>query len=475
MFPIRQQVNWFAGEVSGKESPRMRNVTRTLHGAIFVCLLELHLGASATLALEQRNEVSYVRGPYNVAFFFRHNETFRNGAAIHFAHGVQHDILELTPLADAATEDAKTRQRYEDFLLRHRARTEPSMEYYGPYVARAMWRLYRAIDWTHMHHEQTYDILSDRGIEWRDKKRWTDRSVREYLDRNPVARSPAPLDVTMRRAAVMMKPYFGYFRNRYPQSNNFFFAAHWWHPAIYEAQMLGGNGDAQDRMVSATDETFYREVLRSPPERMLLSREMMPRYSRLSPESANIFDNLHMLHGIAYDILAYEGWTIEEKRAEMYRVIEAMSRQPGDDELAALFPVPRTEVDPRSYEGWMRSLDGEMTRIMMEMHDEMMPLMKPPGTDMSPEQKRSMQKILRDKLTPGMQPGEPEGSLHDAMMRVMPNMRMDEEGMKPGRAPHRMVETMLDGWRRKHAASDPVQPTNVLAPASMERREPATP
>jgi hypothetical protein len=32
---------------------------------------------------------------------------------------------------------------------------------------------------------------------------------------------------------------------------------------------------------------------------MVLSREIMPRYSRMSPESANIFDNLHMLHGIA--------------------------------------------------------------------------------------------------------------------------------------------------------------------------------
>jgi hypothetical protein len=26
--------------------------------------------------------------------------------------------------------------------------------------------------------------------------------------------------------------------------------------------------------------------------------------------------NLHMLHGIAYDILAYEGWTIRQKRSE---------------------------------------------------------------------------------------------------------------------------------------------------------------
>jgi hypothetical protein len=33
------------------------------------------------------------------------------------------------------------------------------MEYYGPYTARFAWAVYRAIDWTHIHHEQTYDVI----------------------------------------------------------------------------------------------------------------------------------------------------------------------------------------------------------------------------------------------------------------------------------------------------------------------------
>ena len=328
---------------------------------------------------EQRNEVSYVRGKYNTALFWRENETYRNGAAIHYAHAREHDILQLTPLRDAARVDTETDADFTNYLLHHRARTEPTMEYYGPYVARAARKLYRAIDWTHMHHEQTYDIMADPDIPWNQKQEWTDRAVRLYLQRNSVARSCAPLDVTMRRAAVMMKPYFGYFRNKYPKSNNFFFAAHWWHPAIYEAQMLGGNGKAQEQMVHETDQVFYKAVLKNRPQRMLLSREMMPRYSRLSPESANIFDNLHMLHGIAYDILAYEGWTISQKRAELYRVIQAMSYQPGDEKLTRKFKTPHPEVDPRRYEDWMRDVDGEMNRIMREMHEEMMPSMMPEG------------------------------------------------------------------------------------------------
>jgi hypothetical protein len=34
-----------------------------------------------------------------------------------------------------------------------------------------------------------------------------------------------------------MKPYFNYFRNFYPLDQSLFYVAHWWHPAVYEAQM----------------------------------------------------------------------------------------------------------------------------------------------------------------------------------------------------------------------------------------------
>ncbi len=48
---------------------------------------------------EPRTEVSYLRGPYNIAFFHRHNDSFRMSAAMHFEHGKQHDVLLLTPIA----------------------------------------------------------------------------------------------------------------------------------------------------------------------------------------------------------------------------------------------------------------------------------------------------------------------------------------------------------------------------------------
>lgn len=432
----------------------------------FASITVLAAAPASAIDIQQRNEVSYLRGPYNIEFFKRHNEAFRISAGIHFAHGKAHDVAQLTPAADRAAADVKFDDESVAYVTRKKPFTEPTMELFGPYTARFAWDLYRAIDWTHMHHEQTYDILSDKDIPWDKKKEWTDRSVQYYLTQHDIPRSPAPLDITMRRAGVMMKPYFTLYRNQHPRGNNFFYTAHWWHPVIYEAMMIGGNGPDQDRMVKETDRTYYNEVLPvgNRPQRMLLSREVMPRYSMMSPESANIFDNLHMLHGIAYDILTYEGWTPEQKRAEIYRVIKAMSYHPGDELLARKFTTPKPDMDPRVYADWLKGTEGDMNRIMMEMMEEMMPMMMPQG--ISDDMRQNMMAQFKTKLAPGMQEGEIEGSLSDAMMKLMPNMKMDQEGMKPGNTPKMMVDAMLDGWRKKYANMPDIEPMPMKAGAS---------
>jgi len=396
---------------------------------------------------EQRNMPAALRRGYNTAFFDRHARPYRAQASIHIAHAVQHDYLLLTPLADHARVDAESDARYlSDF--ENPPRIGPEMMTFGPHTGQAAWRVYQAIDWTHEHHDQTYDILADAGIPWPEKARATRDSVEWYLERlRGTARSPAPLDVTMRRAGTMMKPYFTLFRNQYPRSSTFFFFAHWWHPVIYEAMMIAGNDLEQDEAVAVTHATS-NQVLRDRPQRMLLSRELMPRYARMSPESANIFDNLHMLHGIVYDILAYEGWSIDDKRAELYRVVDAMSEKPGDRELVRRFPEPFPTMDPRCYEPWMRGMDGEMSRIMREMLEEMWPMMSPDG---SREVPAAVAEQARLKLTPGQQPGEHPGSFHDALMRIVPNMKMAPESMRPGAGDAHMTKMMLEGWRSRTA------------------------
>jgi hypothetical protein len=412
----------------------------------------LTLGCSAHL--EQRNMPAMRKRGYNTAFYSRHDVPYRAQAAIHIAHGVQHDLLVFAEENEHQRIDAESDALYlSDF--RDPPRIGPQMMTFGPHTGQAAWRLYQTIDWTHEHHDQTYDILADASIPWRDKAAVTSAAVDWYLGKlRGGARSPAPLDVTLRRAAVMMKPYATAFRNEYPASAKYFFFAHWWHPAIYEAMMISGNDAEQEEAVNATH-ALSAVILSNRPERMLLSREIMPRYARMSPESANIFDNLHMLHGIAYDILAYAGWTMDEKRAELYRVIDAMSEKPGDRELARQFPLPHPEMDPRCYEPWMRGMDGEMTRIMREMLEEMWPMMSPDGSREVPPE---VTQQARSKMTPGVQPGELPGSLHDALMKLVPNMKMNGEAMQPGKADLHMTEMMLAEWRRRASAISPLPP-----------------
>ena len=423
----------------------------TLGAALLLALAQP--SCAGAFRLHQRDLVVERRAGYNNAFFYRHNASYRRSAAIHFSHAKQHDVLQLTSLEEASAQDADFYGQCVAFLDSP-PWTEPGMMYYGPHTGQLVWELYWAIDWTHHHHEQTYDVISDRDIAWSKKAEVTDKTVAWYLERTDIGRSPAPLDVTMRRAAVMMKPYFGTFRNRYPSSAKFFFAAHWWHPAIYEAIMIAGNDEEQDVSVKAANSLTDR-VVADPPLRMLLSREMMPRYSRLSPESANIFDNLHMLHGIAYDILAFEGWTPAQKRAELLRVIEAMSEQPGDRALARMVELPYPKVDPRRYEPWMKTYQGSMNTIMETMLAEMWPMMGPPGQEAPPEDAIA---ILRRKLTPGVQPEEQPGSLMEALRARYPQMKPMGEGMGAGKTPTPMVKMMLEKWHASASSLTPIAP-----------------
>lgn len=463
-------------------------------------------GVIKPAAAEKRNAIAHPPTPYQLAFYNRHRESYRVAGALHFAHSKLHDVLLTTPFDRRAKEDAKL---YDESLafLNQPPRIEPSMELYAPYTARATWRLFRTIDWTHLLHEMTQDVMSDQDIPWDEKQKNLEEAFEYYKSRNKeVALSPAPLDVTMRRAGVMMKPYFSLTRNYYPKMNGFFYAAHWWHPALYESMMVGGNDKEQGEVLAQMEDVFSSQTVPNPPLRMILSREGMPRYSRLSPETANVFDNLHMLHGITYDIFAYDGWTVEQKRAELYRVLDAMSYQPGDEKLARKFSTPKPDINPVAYDDWIKSSDGAMTRIMMEMLAEMMPVMMQQHGGMSsdmqkgemgskqqtgamnsdmqsngmnaemqhsgmnsemqqgqmdPEMHQMHQQLmaqLKLKLTPDLQEGELPGSFMDAMMKIMPDMQMSPETMKPGAVNPQMVEAMLEGWQKKYGNLPDIEP-----------------
>lgn len=403
-----------------------------------------------TLAnVDQRNEVTFQRGPYVQEFYNNFYKPWTHQAAIHAAHGGAHDLAHVTDPEERKKKDQKFRDRMVKLTLSEKCNNGPKSETYGPLTAQFAFDLFRAIDWTHIHHEQTYDIMSDKDIPPEEKQKWNERSVKYYLEKFDIPRSIAPLEVTMRRAGVMMKPYFSHFRNYFPETNLFFWVAHWWHPAIYEAQHLGMKDGTQKEKVAQAD-GLINEFFKDPPKRMILSRELMPRYTQMNPMSANIFDNLHMLHGIAYDILTYPKWSAEEKRKEIYRVLKAMQYRKGDEKYVRAFKMEHPDTDPTKKEPWMVSQEGAMNSIMKEMMEEMMPMMMP---EISETKKKEVMDQFRMKMGPRMEPGEHDGSLHDALMKVYPEMVMTEESkeaMKPGKASKHMVDMMLSKWEKKN-------------------------
>ncbi|MBC6419151.1 MAG: hypothetical protein GDA44_10385 [Prochloron sp. SP5CPC1] len=421
-----------------------------------------------TLQGEQRNGIAHPRTPYQLAFYNRHRRSYRVAGALHFAHSKLHDVLLLTPFQNHAKADTKL---YEEIIAVYNnpPRIEPTMELYAPYTARATWRLFRTIDSVHLLHEMTEDVMAAKSIPWEEKEQALEEVYDYYTSTyKDIVLSPAPLDVTMRRAGVMMKPYFSLTRNYYTKNNNFFYAAHWWHPAVYESMMIGGNDEEQDRMIEKMEDLFREHVIPNPPMRMLLSREGSPRYSRLSPETANVFDNLHMLHGITYDIFVYSGWTIAQKRKELYRVLDAMSYQPGDEKLVRKFTIPKVNINPLVYDDWLKTVDGAMTGIMMEMLDDMMSHHGSHGSHgamhhgvINPEIQQQLKAQLKLKLTPGIQEGEIPGSFLNVMMEIVPDMNLSPTVREPGEIPPIMIEAMLKGWEQKYANLPDIEPISM--------------
>lgn len=335
-------------------------------------VLALVLLTLSGCAWEQRDQTFHLRGDYNYQFYKNHPHDYTLTTVAHWAHGRISDILLERP-KDVAAADASFYDKG-SWFLDHPALVEPHQDYVAPEFARVAWRAIRVVDWTHQLHEQLYDIMTDPAIPLDQKKKWIDRSLEYYLSQPEVAFSPAPFEeVVMKRVRLMRQPWFKTFRTQWPKANSLFWAFHWWHPAVYEAQLLYPDIPAQKEAIQKIDAVFLDEVLANPPRRMHLSREVMPRFSQLTPEAANIFDNLHMFHGIVYDILASP--KVKDKRAEIYKMISLMTVRPGDRKLATNFPIPHPDLDPLVYEPWLQDAGGEMARIMGHgMSGSMMPV-----------------------------------------------------------------------------------------------------
>ena len=323
-------------------------------------------------------------------------------------------------------------------------RSEVGQEDVSPVFAGAAPAAIDMIDWTHGLHEVLYDILAtpevfaaDDSVELpinppiqgvAEQPRFSVRSgvprvfavaLDDYYKRSPLAISPAPLEtVILERAELSSQPWFRYYRTNFVQAYGYFMLAHWWHPSIYETQMLFPELAEQQAAVIAADRTLARLIAeKSFPQMMVLSREISPRFTSLvlptrngdravGAEAGNVFDNLHMLHGIVYDILSApieqipalekevelwraRGLDLETEAAkpgragrtarravwrgrgqEVRRMVEILRYRPGDEKLAAGYKNygPFNEDPTVFVDAWMKTntgRDGEHCAAMM--------------------------------------------------------------------------------------------------------------
>jgi hypothetical protein len=268
--------------------------------------------AAAACGSAQRNDVYHLAAPYNFAFYDTHEEAARSFYAAHFTHFAAYEIL-MSPGED-------TPERMSEFETRVRAyiadppKFEPPAEIIAPHWTRLAFETAQSMHWTHMLHTQLYDILTDDRVT--DKRTAGERAIAYYLSEPEAAFSTRGYGHRFMEGGG---EWAGNFHVAYPDINGILWAYHWHHAAVYEALM---ERDPEQRRVELDRviEVFTDSVLAELPHVMPLTAEVAPRFSRLLPAAAHIFDNLHMMHDVVNDIMAEPSYSPAEKAAEIERL-----------------------------------------------------------------------------------------------------------------------------------------------------------
>ena len=195
---------------------------------------------------------------------------------------------------------------------------EPPAEIVAPRWTRMAFETAQSMDWTHMLHSQLYDILTDDRII--DKQAAGESAIAYYLSESETAFSTRGYGHRWMEGGG---EWASAFRQAYPGVNGILWAYHWHHAAVYEALMERDPSRRQaelDRVIRV----FTDSVLVDLPDEMPLTAEIAPEFSRMLPAASHIFDNLHMMHDVVNDIMAFPAYGLDEKEAEIMRLQEQM-------------------------------------------------------------------------------------------------------------------------------------------------------
>ena len=285
----------------------------------------------ACASVPQRNEVYRLPADYNFAFYDTYNEAARSFYAAHYAHFGTYETL----LDHGENATAEMAALYEGILgyLEKPPVFEPPAEIIAPEWSKIAYETGRAMDWTHMLHSQLYDILTDDRVA--DKQRAGERAISYYLANAPSAFSTRGYG---HRWMLGGGTWAGVFARKYPGINGILWAYHWHHAAVYGA-LLEPDPARRRAELERVISVFQDSVLANPPKYMPLMGEVAPKFTRMFPAAAHIFDNLHMMHDVVNDIMADERLSLREKEAEIERMRRNMSYAAQDVVVAPGMPM----------------------------------------------------------------------------------------------------------------------------------------
>ena len=277
-------------------------------------VLLVALAATSCTGAIPRNSQFYLPGRYNFAFYDTHTRAAQSFYAAHVAHFGIYEVA-LTDGEDATDAFADLEARIRR-LVGEPPRFEPPSELIAPSWMKMAHATGRSMDWTHHLHSQLYDILTDGSVI--DKKAAGERAIAYYLSNAEAAFSTRGYG---HRWMMGGGTWAGVFAQKYPEINGILWSYHWHHAAVYEA-LMEPTREAQARELDRVIDLFADSVLANPPEYMPLAAEVAPRFSRMFPAAAHIFDNLHMMHDISNDIMVDERLSREQKEAEINRMLQ---------------------------------------------------------------------------------------------------------------------------------------------------------
>ncbi len=359
------------------------------HSFVLLLLLILLIAFEASgeaWAIAKRDRIFYLPGEYNFAFYNKHPKVYRTVSADHYIHAIALEIL----FRYGSENELLEGEIYEEALRiwSNPPRFGLTTELTSPEFAKLSWKATNIFDWADMLHEQLYDILADERI--KDKKRAYEEAIAYYLSEPDLALSPdtIPMDV------MDNQYYSSAFRISYPKFNALIWAFHWLEPTFFEGLLLFEDPIKREKILQMwIDENI--DWFKNPTQRMPLMRDTAFQWTKFSPVAANIFDNVHTLHGMIADIMASP--KVKDKQTEITRAIKLMQTLPGSDSnnrMTQFLPLRRDG----SY--WK---DTSMMQEMLKMgHDPVAHMRQ----EMEEEMKKMEEEAERIKKIPYIKEGE---------------------------------------------------------------------